>query len=302
MPEICGDVQLGTGERRAYLSLGVEEIRRSLADVRPSEVFTPSLDSAEVRHNIAEGASPLRIYTCALADEIGRMEAAREPGTILDLGCGSGAQARFFDPAPGTAYVGVDILKSRDWTAPQKEGPGVVAKTFVEASAEHLPLHPDSLSFTYSSHCLEHVQDVKAAVRNLLATTKPGALGLHIAPGVWSLPLYTLHGYRRFSPASLADLFEEAGFEVVKVWSLGGLATFFLHAFWITWLETGLLYDWLPVPGVPRVLRRGLHWYGRHMRTGPVLRVYSFLLARALELDRLIPGAPVGVGVLVRRP
>lgn len=96
------------------------------------------------------------------------------------------------------------------------------------------------------------------------------------------------HGYRRFAPKALAQLFQDAGLRVERMWSLGGAPTFLFHAFWITFLETILLGKVLRVRAS---LRRGLAG-----------TVYSLILRLALRLDPLFPVLPVGYAVLIRKP
>lgn len=158
---------------------------------------------------------------------------------------------------------------------------------FVQMTAEDLGFASDSLAFTFSSSALEHVPDIQRVTRELARAMRPGAYGLHIVPGVWSLILYLFHGYRRFSAGGLADLFQRAGLHVERVWSLGGIPSFLLHAFWITGVETILVH---------RVLHLNIN-----LRKGRALRCYSWLLALALRLDRILPFAPIGYAVLVRK-
>ena len=289
--ELCGDLPLSAKERRTYLAQGLRHIARSLAERHAVHAFRADRSSQEVRSKIREGASPLRVYTCALAERI-VPEYAATSGALCDLGCGGGEHRRFFRPA-GTGrpwYVGVDVHPHAQW-AMSAGDPGPMPCRFSQMSAQRLGFLSGSLGFTFSSSALEHVPDVSLAAREMARAMRSDAYGLHIVPGVWALFLYWFHGYRRFSPGGLASLFQEAGLEVVRVWALGGLASFLLHGVWISWLEQGV--------GSTRWLR--LHVGGR-MRAGTMRNIYAWLLGLSLQLDRWIPVLPAGYGVLVRKP
>ena len=88
------------------------------------------------------------------------------------------------------------------------------------------------------------------------------------------------------------------------MYALGGLFSFLLHSIWITWLESGQLFDAvsgarLPA-GVLNLLRKVRY---PSMRTQPTLRVlYAILLKMCLKLDPLLPLLPAGYAVVAKRP
>jgi SAM-dependent methyltransferase len=233
---------------------------------------------------IKEGASPLRVYTHAVATQA-LADTLIMPGPVCDLGCGSGGQSRLFETAGRDfLYVGVDIARHAYWASQMRSA---TSRRFIQMTAEDLGLASDSLAFTFSSSALEHVPNIQRTIGELARVMRPGAYGLHIVPGVWSLILYLFHGYRRFSAGGLVDLFERAGLQVERVWSLGGIPSFLLHALWITGVEIIL---------VQRVLRSNIQ-----IRKGRALRFYSWLLTWALRLDPFLPFAPAGYAVLIRK-
>lgn len=283
-PEICGDVPLSLAKQGRYLAHGFCEIVQSVGQRIPVDPASLDLVREDIQAKMSEGASPLRVYTYAVATQV-LADVLVVPGPVCDLGCGSGGQRRLFEIAGRDSfYVGVDISRHAAWTSQMSSAHSC---QFVQMAAEDLGLASDSLAFTFSSSALEHVPDIHRTSRELARTMRPGAQGLHIVPGVWSLMLYLFHGYRRFSAGGLVDLFQRAGLQVEHVWSLGGIPSFLLHALWITGVETIL---------VQRVLHLKIQ-----LRKGRPLRFYRWLLAWALRLDPFLPFAPAGYAVLVRK-
>ena len=284
--EICGDIPLSWGDRWRYFYYGLRQIGRSLGQKYRVEVVRLDVQNKEVQSKTNEGASPLRTYTGFLTAQVIRQYLG-EKGPICDLGCGSGSHSRYFEGLEkGYVYVGVDKRSHPSWPSLVTEE-SKVSRYFVCMNADNLGIATDSLTFTFSSSALEHVSEVQRAVEELGRATRSGAFGLHIVPGVWSLFLYLFHGYRRFSPRDIVNLFQNGGFTVERMLSLGGIPSFLLHLIWITLVEN-LVVHW--GFGISFPLRK---------RTA--LRVYSKLLRIALRLDPFLPFAPAGYCVLVRK-
>lgn len=202
-------------------------------------------------------------------------------GPICDVGCGSGGHFRFFGNCDTRHfYLGLDISFHPSWRSQRAPGNRIPCR-FTRMSAVDLGIASDRLAFVFSSSALEHILNIQQAIREMARAMRPGAYGLHIVPGVWSLFLYTFHGYRRFSPQGLADLFQQAGLNVTHIWSLGGLPSFVLHGVWITLMCSVFRLD---------------------MRRRKALYFYSWLLGIVLRLDRWVPFASAGYGVLVQKP
>ena len=283
-PEICGDVPLSGVQQGRYLVHGLCEIVQSMRQRVPADPVSLGVMSGAIQAKINEGASPLRVYTHAVATQV-LADVLVVPGPVCDLGCGSGGQSRIFETAGRDfLYVGVDIARQACWAS---QVSSVDSRWFVQMTAEDLGFASDSLAFTFSSSALEHVPNIQRTTEELARAMRPGAYGLHIVPGVWSLILYLFHGYRRFSSGGLVDLFQCAGLQVERVWSLGGIPSFLLHALWITGVETIFI-------------QRGLH-LNIQLRKGRALRFYRWLLTQALRLDPFLPFAPAGYAVLIRK-
>jgi len=286
LPEICGDVTLSLADQWRYVFYGLRQIVGSRSRRCSVEVARTDFGNDDVQSKITEGASPLRVYTSSLAAQI-IQEHLGKKGPICDIGCGSGRHSRLFEERKGShLYVGVDRAFHPSWLSTAARAP-LLPRCFVRMTAEDVGLATGSVTFTFSSSSLEHIPDVQRAVRELARVMRQGACGFHVVPGVWALFLYLFHGYRRFSPQNLADLFQQAGLKVEQLWSLGGLPSFLLHAVWITALETLM---------VRRVFR-----LTPSLRAGLALRVYAALLRVALRLDPFLPFAPAGYAVLVRK-
>jgi len=284
--EICGDVTLSPADQWRYVFYGLRQIVGSIGQRCSLEAARTDFGNDDVQSRIDEGASPLRVYTSSLAAQV-IQEHLSESGPICDIGCGSGRHSRLFEEQKGShLYVGIDMAFHPSWVSAATRT-SLLPRCFIQTTAEDIGLATGSVAFTFSSSSLEHIPDVQRAVGELARVMRQGAYGLHIVPGVWALFLYLFHGYRRFSPQNLADLFQQAGLKVEQLWSLGGLPSFLLHAVWITVLETLM---------VRRILR-----LNPSFRTGRALRVYAKLLRVALRLDPFIPFASAGYAVLVRK-
>ena len=285
-PEICGDVPLSWADQSRYVLYGLRQIVQSIRQRFTAVPLRMDVENADIRHKIEEGASPLRVYTLALVQKV-LADLPSLDGPICDIGCGSGEQSRFFESLKGRSlYLGIDVACHASWPSlAVLDHP--LPRRFARMTATELGIASGRLALTFSSSALEHVPDIRQAVAEMARTMRPGAYGLHILPGVWSLFLYLFHGYRRFSPAVVTELFQQAGLRVERIWALWGLPSFFLHGVWITWLETIILR---------KILNRGVQ-----MRRGVSLRLYTGLLGLSLRLDPFFPVAPAGYGVLVRK-
>lgn len=293
-----GDHKLWGKETRAYFRYGWQELRQNR---EPAEVQQWS----EADWRAGETRSPYRVYADTVMNRMIAQE-VRQPAQVVDIGCGPGLYAKLFKTITGD-YHGVDIENYPQW-----------ATTLAQAEAEKWPLQvhfypvpgeelgtlPIQANFSLSSSALEHVNDPDEVIRGLAAISESGAMGLHIVPGPWSLLSYGKHGWRRFSAARLQQLFEDAGFETVALYRLGGIPSHLLYLGWVTGFEEGLLplhltFALFPIYWVYRALSL-FHFAG--MRTSTLTNpVYSRLLKWALKLDSFLPKMAVGYAILVKR-
>lgn len=290
-----GDLNLRGRAAREYYAYGWREIR---AGREPGDITQATPDAI----GPADARSPFRVYTDAiLRDAIARHVTA--PADVVDIGCGRGGHARLFKRFAGT-YHGLDVHEYPEWNAVRRESADwPLAVRFHRMAGEAVGSLDLRVSFSLSSSALEHVDDPEAVVRGLAARTEPGACGVHIVPGPWSLLTYGQHGWRRFSADRLQALFEQAGFERVAVYRLGGAPSTLLHFLWITGLETGWALQSATLSRLPFVVyqvARRIRFAGA--RTSPLTgSLYRALLRLVLRLDPWFPRMPAGYAIVVRR-
>ena len=129
-------------------------------------------------------------------------------GTFLDVGCGTGNLRTYLEAAPGR-YVGVDALRYAGFPAELE---------FFEAdlTAAHLGLPDQSAEVVLAVEVIEHLENPRAFLRELVRLAKPGGWILVTTPNQLSLlSLTTLVCKHRFSafqdvhyPAHLTALLE----------------------------------------------------------------------------------------------
>jgi len=284
--EICGDVPLSRSDQWRYFMLGLCQIGQAMGKCVSVKQVRLDFKNDDTRFKIKEGASPLRVYTDSLMRQVVRTCLLGE-GPICDIGCGNGGHSRLFKDLGEThCYLGLDIRENVGQSFSGR--PGMVRCWFVRMSAGELGLASESAAFVFSSCVLEHIDHVDHAVGEIARAMRQESYGLHVVPSVWSLFLYLFHGYRRFAPNGLLELFQQANLLVEEIWALGGLPSSLFHCMWITLFET-IVFG--------KILR-----FTGGMRTGKLLRLYSWLLSLSLRADALIPFAPAGYAVVIRKP
>ena len=91
----------------------------------------------------------------------------RIKGQILENGCGVGMYVEHISPFGGT-MIGLEYDSERAAEA-RKNSPHII-----NAAGEFVPLPPSTFDLILSHEVLEHVQDDRAAVCEMLRTLKPG--------------------------------------------------------------------------------------------------------------------------------
>lgn len=140
-------------------------------------------------------------------------------GYTLDYGCGSKPYKFLLQ---NSNYIGVDVEDS-DADLYVKDG------FKVELPDNYF----DSLM---STQVLEHVTDLEAVIHEWKRLLKDNSIGVISVPfmyGVHGLP----YDFRRFTKQGLVKTLSDAGFEVIKVNSFGGIGALIIVNFF-NWFET----------------------------------------------------------------
>jgi SAM-dependent methyltransferase len=137
--------------------------------------------------------------------------APRTRGPVLDAGCGSGRMldelARFGRP------FGVDI------DAGSVERARTRGHQAVRASVSELPFEDEMFSITTCLDVVEHLDDDRGALRELLRVTEPGGALVVTVPAyqaLWSRHDEANQHRRRYGSASLAAAAADAGWTVER--------------------------------------------------------------------------------------
>jgi len=103
---------------------------------------------------------------------------ARLDGRILDNGCGLGTYLEALAPF-SNQRLGLELEIDRARQAlPHSEG-------VVQAPAETLPFAADSFDFILSNEVIEHVEDDRLAVAEMVRVSRPGGRVLIFCPNRW---------------------------------------------------------------------------------------------------------------------
>ena len=275
---VNGDRRLSLLQRVRYVANAFRELWQHLTS-RGWQGSAPVIiddDLAALRTSLATGPSPLRLYTEYVSAHFARLTFPDRP-TILDVGCGSGGAIESFDGFIEMGqYVGVDIASRPQWHAGDTaEEPD---RSFVAIDARQLDSLRTTFDVVYSSNTLEHLPRLGSVLKSLNEKTSGRGLGFHIVPGVWSIFAYGFHGYRRASPRFWEAAFRRAGADDVKIYALGGFASFLLHTLAIALPATLRL---------PDTRKRFPNWY-------------AILLQRAIACDAILTVFPLGYLFVVR--
>lgn len=147
---------------------------------------------------------------------------------VLEVGCGTGTTALLLADA-------VEHLTASDLSASMIEIAGGKARdqgvenvTFVQASLPDASLTPASFDAVLAFNILHLVGDLRAVVRSLGESLKPGGVLISKTPcmaeqtRLWAIPLFFMRlvGYAPYvnllTIAQLESVFEEEGFEIVE--------------------------------------------------------------------------------------
>ena len=266
--EISGDIRLSAGDRLRYLWRNACRNLSGIGRGPRTRAFFPDLKRAS---QVMAGHSPSRLaMELFVESELPKLSPPRGLD-VLEIGCGSGSMAaRIAGFGYGGRYRGVDVQDrfKRDWP---HGFPFEVE--FLKIDAHTLDASRQ-FDLMLSSSALEHIPNDTALIRRFPTLMKPGGVELHVVPSGASLGTYLWHGYRQYTPATLAARFGD-NVEIVR---LGGLGSYLLHGLFIT--------------GPEMLLHRSLR--------KKMPRFYDALLRGALRIDRLLPVCPNAYAVIRR--
>lgn len=130
--------------------------------------------------------------------------------TVLDAGCGSGAQARWLLDQ-GADVVGIDLSPRMIEEAERRCGGR--GRFLVADLARPLPLEPGSLDGITCSLALHYVRDWSVPLRSFAAALRPGGWAVLSLDHPFGPPLPTQRG-GYFDTELVADTWAKAGVEV----------------------------------------------------------------------------------------
>ena len=137
---------------------------------------------------------------------------------VLDIGCGTGAMLD--DLAPFGDVTGADFApEALAFCRERGAGNGTNYK-LTRADVRCLPFQSNSFDVVTAMDIIEHIDDDKAASREILRVLKPGGrlfVTVPAFPSLWSEHDEALHHYRRYTAPHLKDVFQRVGFAVPRL-------------------------------------------------------------------------------------
>lgn len=280
---LSGDAHLSLKDHILYFITAVSEIFRSLTLRSQAIFFMPKIKSASL---IDEPSSPFRILQEAFFREI-LAPSIPTPVKILDVGCGRGQNYKIFQEQKirGT-YMGIDLGRSDkgalsnnvadDW----KEIVDQTRDSHLQCEFRLHSLFKISdlgrmFNCIFSSSVLEHIDNPQLAIEELNKVLEHGGIQAHTAPAPFSYFLYGPHGYHRFLPLELKNLFNDENKEI-RTYAFGGTCSYFIHFLLVTF----------PIIVLKRDIRKSIP------------NLYNKALYYSILLDRFMPFLHVGYAVV----
>jgi len=139
---------------------------------------------------------------------------ATGPVTLLDMGCGTGANLlalREFGPASGCdiAAAAVEYCHGRG-----------LADVVQQTDLTRLPFSGDRFDLVTGLDVVEHIEDDRGMMREILRILKPGGavfLTVPAYPALWSVHDESMHHKRRYTRRTMTAALTDAGFRVEHV-------------------------------------------------------------------------------------
>lgn len=152
---------------------------------------------------------------------------------VLDIGCGGGILAERFAGA-GAKVTGIDLSPvAVDAAKRHSEESGLAIDYFVSSPAGLAGKRPEPFDIVICAEVLEHVDDLRAFLRDSLSMLKSGGifffgtinktlkarlLAIIVAEDVLGMVPQGTHDYQRFvRPSALKEILEENGVEMEEI-------------------------------------------------------------------------------------
>ncbi|HOX51576.1 MAG TPA: methyltransferase domain-containing protein, partial [Fibrobacteria bacterium] len=175
---------------------------------RPASTPAPSAkDGSRYDEAYFRWQSPIGAFG-GKANLIKFREFSAPQGTVADFGCGGGY---LLENLPGRRKIGIEINP-----AARERARSVGIETY--GTPEETP--DGCIDLMVSNHALEHVHDPLSTLRSLLAKLRPGGTAVFVVPhdsvAIAFDPSDVNQHLFTWNPATLGNLFQLAGFQVVR--------------------------------------------------------------------------------------
>jgi SAM-dependent methyltransferase len=143
---------------------------------------------------------------------------------ILDIGCGDGWSLEYLKKGCSEGCTlfgskkkfcntcGIEMIHKTVEYAQRKK------RNVIQGDIRHLVIEENAFDLIYTRHCLEHLDDLPGALRNIAKMLKPGGTLLAIVPKESEdiNPQKSVHSYQFRNDDELAGLITEAGMTVTQ--------------------------------------------------------------------------------------
>ena len=133
---------------------------------------------------------------------------------ILDIGCGTGAMLDVL--APFGTVIGADFAEQALGFCRRRGDKYTLARS----DARRLPFASNSFDIVTAMDIVEHIDNDKAAMSEIMRVLKPGGRVFVTVPAyqsLWSDHDVALHHYRRYTAPAVKDLFQRVGLRIEKL-------------------------------------------------------------------------------------
>ena len=177
---------------------------------------------------------PLEQASIKLTMKVLRKYSPKHPGHVLEIGCSNGFLLRALrNSQPELEVVGADIIDKPLTRLAAELHDAKVPTPLLRFDLTSCPLPDSSCKAVIARNVLEHIEDDRAAVREVSRILQPG--GVFIVELPYNNALFDdydsqLHHYRRYDDAMLRSLLASEGFAEHYYTHLGFLV---YPAFWL---------------------------------------------------------------------